>query len=147
MLPPSFTSSPPQTPSTVSRHDTAKSHSGRRLNASTSSTSLSYTEIRPKPATDTDPFSGHILSRNTKRELRVRSYHQIRRSAETHTEDQGVSSSGNAPSTGTARLLRHPLDSHGSLHIWFCARTYYLFTATPQNRSLDTKSSYQILQQ
>jgi hypothetical protein len=45
------------------------------------------------------------------------------------------------------RLLRHPLDSHGSPPTWFCARTYYPSTETPRNRSLDTKLSYQILQQ
>jgi hypothetical protein len=66
-----FTPTPPQTSaSTVSqlRHgstDTAKSHPGRQLNAST----LGHTQVRPRPATDTDTLPGHLLSRNTKREL------------------------------------------------------------------------------
>jgi hypothetical protein len=50
--------------------NTAKSHSWRRLNASTSSSpGLSYTEIRPKPATHTDTLPGHIFSCNTERKL------------------------------------------------------------------------------
>jgi hypothetical protein len=47
--------------------NTAKSHTGRRLNAS----ALSHSQVRPRPATYPDTFSGHILSRYSERELRV----------------------------------------------------------------------------
>jgi hypothetical protein len=69
--PPLFTPTPPQTPANTVSHlrhgstDTAKSHPGRRLNAST----LGHTQVRPKPATDTDTLPGHLVSRHTKREL------------------------------------------------------------------------------
>lgn len=54
---------------------------------------------------------------------------------------------GTLPSTDFNTLLRRPLDSHGSQHTWSYDPTYYPSIATPQNPGLDTKSSYQILQQ